>query len=69
MHTARSRLGAIAIATALATLVVISYFAYRDWKQYGVAFAKRNEARQILTSMKIFWVRCATRKQASADFS
>jgi len=48
MQATTSRLGAIAVATALVTLLVTIFFAYQDWRQYGVAFAKTNEARRLL---------------------
>jgi CHASE3 domain sensor protein len=61
MHAARSRLGVIAIATALVTLLVIVFFAYQDWRQYGVAFAKTNDARRTLAlnGSLIDWMRDA----------
>ena len=53
MHAARSQLGAVAIVLALVTLLVIGFFAYQDWEQYGVAAAARNNAREVLTRNEI----------------
>ena len=50
MHAAKlQRYGLAALVTALATLLVISGFFYRDWKRYQLAFEQINQARRILT--------------------
>lgn len=49
MDASRSRsLGLAALAAALAVLLVIGFWSYRNWKQYQTAFTEHNETRQIL---------------------
>ncbi len=43
------RLGFGALVTALVTLLALSYFNYRDWKQYRTSFTQTTEARRVLT--------------------
>jgi len=43
----RSRFGFITIAAAFATLLVISYFGYQDWRQYDASLASASDSRQI----------------------
>ena len=50
MHAAKlQRYGLAALVTALATLLVISGFFYRDWKRYQLTFEQTNQAHRILT--------------------
>ena len=50
MHVNTSRtLGLLALATALATLVVIGFLSYQDWRQFQIAIAEREETRRIMT--------------------
>jgi len=42
------RLGFGALVTALVTLLALSYFNYRDWKQYRTSFTQTTEARRVL---------------------
>ena len=50
MDATKSRaIGITAIATALVTLFVISVLCYQDWQRYGIAFAKIQQSRRILT--------------------
>ena len=46
----RSRpFGFVALASALVTLFAMSYFSYRDWKQYQIAFTRTAQARRVMT--------------------
>ena len=45
----RTLLGAVAIVVALIMLLVTGFLALSSWRHYDVAFAKRDEARCILT--------------------
>jgi len=47
MRSIRSQFGVLAITAALVTLLVISFFAFRDWKQYDASYAKATKARRI----------------------
>jgi len=49
MHVNTSRrLGSVALAAALVTLVVIGFLSYQDWKHFQIAVVQRDEARRIL---------------------